>query len=361
MLQLPFNQEEDNQSRLIAKDFKNNNFDFLRLLFASAVFIHHAAFLTQNQQLNIIAFFIHPIIAIAVPGFFIISGFLIFMSYENSSSCKEYLIKRLRRLYPAYFFVVIACAIGLFFVSNFSPRRYFFNVIWFKYVIVNLCFLNSIQPNLPGAFANNTVNVVNGSLWTIKIEVMFYLLVPLLFYLLKRSRKKIILIIVIYLISYIYCESLTLMAKSSGHSFLLELARQLPGQLTYFISGAALYYYFDFFKRRALILLSFAIFLQIISSYLNVNFLYPACLAVFVLSFAFLTPYINFFRKNGDFSYGIYIFHFPIIQVFIQYKVFETVNPYLAIILLIITVALASIFSWRFIEKPFLKRRNNRR
>ena len=46
-----------------------------------------------------------------------------------------------------------------------------------------------MEPNLPGVFAGNTVTEVNGALWTLKIEVMFYLILPLLVWLLRFAGR----------------------------------------------------------------------------------------------------------------------------------------------------------------------------
>ena len=93
---------------------KRNNFDLLRLLMALSVFFAHSAILTQSIQLRPLAYVFKA--SVAVDVFFVISGFLIFMSYERTNSLKDYFVKRVRRIYPAYFTVIVICAIfGLFF------------------------------------------------------------------------------------------------------------------------------------------------------------------------------------------------------------------------------------------------------
>ncbi len=62
----------------------------------------------------------------AVKGFFVLSGFLIFMSFERSTSLSSYAMKRIRRIYPAYFTVVMLCAFGMVAVSSHSVAEYFF-------------------------------------------------------------------------------------------------------------------------------------------------------------------------------------------------------------------------------------------
>ena len=57
--------------------------------------------------------------------------------------------------------------------------------------------------------------------------------------------------------------------------------------------------------------------------------------------------------KYGDLSYGIYIWHFPVVQTFISLHLFDS-RPIVALCLLILTVLLLALLSWHLIEKPFL-------
>ena len=143
-----------------------NNFDLLRLLFAGTVCLVHAHALSGYDQLEIISRFLSS--TIAVDAFFVVSGFLIFMSYERSSSLASYAGKRVRRIYPAYFTIVMSCALGLVVVTTLQPGQYF-SIDWFKYVFWNLSFLNFLHPSLPGVFEGHRVPAVNGALWTLKI------------------------------------------------------------------------------------------------------------------------------------------------------------------------------------------------
>ena len=332
---------------------RKNNFGILRLLFALTVVLVHMYDLTLNPKLEIISKLLSS--KIAVDGFFVISGFLIFMSYENSPFLKEYFSKRVRRIYPAYFLVIIMCATLGVFLSELSMPQYF-SVNFIKYLVANLFFLNMLQPTLPGVFLDNPVMpAVNGALWTIKIEVMFYCIVPILVYLMRRYNKLIV-IIFFYIASYIYVLYFNNLADITGKRFYIELARQLPGQLSYFLSGTLLYYFFDvFFKNRHKIL-TIGIIGYIIGSH---NFILsciePISLAILVIYLAFFIPEISFIEKYGDLSYGTYLYHFPIIQTFISLNLFQ-ISPYFSLISILCVVLILAIFSWNLWEKPFIQR-----
>jgi peptidoglycan/LPS O-acetylase OafA/YrhL len=85
----------------------------------------------------------------------VVSGFLVFMSFERSSSLASYARKRMRRIYPAYFTVVMLCAVGLPQSVRKGSLDYF-SLAWGKYVLANLVFLNFLQPGLPGVLPNPT-------------------------------------------------------------------------------------------------------------------------------------------------------------------------------------------------------------
>jgi peptidoglycan/LPS O-acetylase OafA/YrhL len=335
---------------------KPNNFDLLRLICAFSVFIFHIN--SATDELKSINNLISLLSKSAVPMFFVISGFLIFMSYERAESIKEYFIKRGRRIYPAYLLVVVLCALLGMFFSNLPLHQYFLNRDFFEYLFYNLIFLNFAQPSLPGVFSDNLKQLVNPSLWTIRIEVMFYISVPILVFLL-RKYNRLILCITLYLLSATFYQIMLLLYQSSGDMMFYNFAvKFLIGQLSYFISGALLYYHIDFFKKNAKWLLIIALPLYVISFFANLYFFQPISLAIIMFYLVFLTPHIDFFSRFGDLSYGIYIFHYPLIQVF--YPSFKA-HPYATFLLVSVVLILVSYACWHLVEKPFLAKKSHYR
>lgn len=333
---------------------KTNNFDLIRLLLAIVVVIAHTASVSQIEIFLNLEEIFNP--KAAVDSFFIISGFLIFMSFNNSSSLLSYTKKRIRRILPGYFAVIFICACALFFVSTTSYAEYF-NVEFIKYIFFNLLTLNFLQSTLPGVFETHSIQAVNTSLWTIKIEVMFYIAVPFVAYLLSKTNK-IVSIVSIYLLSVLYSTIVMQFSDRLSPDLLVQLEQQLPGQMAFFISGALLYYFYGKFYNNSILILPIAIFILTIHNYaLEIYFLYPIALAVVVIYFCLIFKYLGNVSQYGDFSYGIYIWHFPILQVFVHYRLFD--QPWIGIPLVFFCVFLVSYISWHWIEKPFLSRRSH--
>lgn len=330
---------------------RSNNFDLLRLTFASMVVLYHCYDLSGEPVLRWI-----PIVCsakLAVEGFFVMSGCLIVASYETSSSFMHYIGKRARRILPAYWAALaFTLLIGFFFTS--LPKAVFLkSVDTWKYAFSNITFLNFIHPTLPGLFTNNPVmDSVNGSLWTIKIEVMFYFFAPLLVYLCRRWGRWQTLSGV-FLFSLIYksaCERL-------HHD---SLALQLPAQLGFFSIGAFIYYYYPWFAKHGRSFWIGALSSYVAYLFTDWTFFRVIGISFLVMCVGLLFPIRKGQIKAGDFSYGVYVFHFPIVQIFLAVGIFHN-HPLFSIGSVAVIVACLSFASWHLVEKPYLQRSRAKR
>ncbi|MGI9652804.1 acyltransferase family protein [Chryseobacterium sp. RLHN22] len=324
------------------QDITKNNFDFLRVLLAFIVFLGHLGALSASAELK---FLEHSPVEIAVFGFFVVSGFLIARSYERSSSLKSYLKKRIKRIVPAYLLVIFLCAILLSLVSTYSFSDYFTNAQVYKYLLWNSLFLNFKAPWLPGVFGNQAVN---GALWTLKIEMCYYFCVPLLFLLFGKNNKyRNSSLIILYFLSLAYLNYFESLGK-------ISVAKQLPGTLSYFIPGMLIYFNFEKFIKYKNLLFIIAICMVWIDLLINIQLFSPMMIGIIVLYIAYSFKFLNNFGKYGDFTYGIYIFHFPIIRTFTTLGLFEDYNPYLMAVMCMLIVIAVGVSSWHFYEKRFL-------
>ncbi len=336
-----------------------NNFDCIRLLLAFSVCFAHLGEVSGVSAFYPLANYFYS--GIAVDCFFVLSGFLIFRSFQRSSSIRSYLNKRIRRIYPAYLTVILAGAFLLPLLFSGDAGTILLSNEWWRYLFSNLAFLNFLQPELTGVFSNNPLQVINAPLWTIKVEVMFYLSVPLIFLLLK-NRKRWLVLACLYIASISYSFYFLTMYQSTHLHIYLKLEKQLPGQLSFFLSGGALYFYYTFFKKHWKVTVGCAVLLLIISSQYSsaAQLFYPISLAVIVIFAALLFPYLGNWGRFGDMSYGVYIYHFPMIQIFTAFSLF-TIHPWLGFIVLIAAILFTAFLSYRYIERPFLKRSSHYR
>lgn len=328
-----------------------NNLDMVRFVLAAMVFVSHAHDLSGIHALSMLSATISS--TLAVQAFFVISGFLIFQSYDRSSTLRSYASKRIRRIYPAYATVVIGCAALLGFAGSLPVSEYFTHPGIWKYLAANLVFLNFLAPELPGVFQGNIVHAVNGALWTLKIEVAFYIAVPVCVWLFRHLGRNPTLI-AIYLLSAVYAATMIWLADARQSGAFLELGRQLPGQMAYFVAGAAIYYNFDRFRARPLLMLIAGGALFAASTLGLELLLRPLGVALLVMGVAFGSN-LGRFGRYGDFSYGIYILHFPILQTLIALGL----PAYSLPIFLVVSVALVLLLAvamWHLVEKRFLRR-----
>lgn len=336
---------------------RDNCFDFLRFAFALNVVLGHLFVIAMIPEFESMRGVFNTYLS--VTGFFVISGFLIAQSYERSSSIQSYFIKRARRLLPAYLFVIISCAIGLVSLSSLSLEDYFSSKDLWEYLGANMCFMNFLHPWLPGVFDHPLINdtSVNPALWTLKIEVGFYLFVPIIMWGLRRSRRAWVWLIVLYFSAVIYKLGLEHISDVTGKPFIAFVSRQLPGFMSYFAAGIGGYMYKDYFLRYKQYLIIPAILVFAIEYYIDIEILTPLAWGIIVLWCAWSLPKLNNFAKYGDVSYGIYIYHGPILKIMLCTGLFTALGTIGASCFYVVGVIVAGLLSWHLLEKRVLKRR----
>ena len=339
-------------------DFSRNNLDCLRLLLASIVVLFHVDALTNLSAFSAFGKYCSP--HFAVKSFFVISGLLIYRSYMRSSSIGSYMEKRVRRIYPAYFTVIVIAALALYLLSNQPPSRYFGYGFW-KYLGANLLFLNFLAPSLPGVFTSNGLSAVDGALWTLKIEVAFYLFVPIMHYLCNRFGTKrtvgtIFCLSTIWKYGFAWLASIHhpsgMYAIDASRSIYSKLEVQFPSQLVYFSAGVLLLLYFDKLKFHFLGIACITACLFLVDHFFTGETLDVFWISGLVFVFGFWR-YFGHFSKYGDFSYGAYIVHWPILQTLISLGL-ATLNPALFLMLSLLLIGLASVILWYLVESRFL-------
>ena len=180
-------------------------------------------------------------------GFFIISGFLVMFSFLRTPNTRIFFRKRIQRIMPAYSLTILLCALIGLFLTSLSCREYLTSSSLYTYLICNLLTFNFLSPDLPGVFDTNPLQAMNGSLWTIKVEFMLYITIPIIYWLLKRYNKLVCLLL-IYILSFIYSTTCNYLDDMTHNPIYEFMKRQFPGQMMYFCSGIIILAYFLFSK-----------------------------------------------------------------------------------------------------------------
>jgi peptidoglycan/LPS O-acetylase OafA/YrhL len=207
---------------------------------------------------------------------------------------------------------------------------------------------------LPGVFETNKFCAVNGALWTIKLEEAFYLLVPVFYWLVRVKKFNFyVLIIIVYLLSVTYY-----MYFLSIDNY--RIAKQLPGALAFFGTGIVFYKNFSLLQKwKDYIIIPCLIIFFLEHYILKTQLLKPVAFGFMVFYVAYSFRFLNNFGKYGDFTYGIYIYHFPLIQLFVYLGLFNKYPPVLICVFVLMLTLLLAILSWYLIEIPYLSK--NRR
>ena len=323
---------------------KKNNLEWLRLIFALQVVISHTSTHLGILIPNVLKYF--P----GVPAFFFVSGFLIYASYLNSPG-KRYFENRLLRLCPALVLVTIgggAVALIAHGWSDLSTNGITY-LVWF------LSQITVFQAYNPAIFRDVGVGVINGSLWTITVELIFYITVPAIVWMERRYRFTVIFLLAlsftVYAIGPILLNN-NLYRQKTAYD-LLALTPIAWGWM--FAFGILAVKHFDsllpLLRYMPLVLAPMAAMILfgegIIfgSSGNRLGLLYFLSYVGIVLWAAFSTPFL---RLPVDISYGLYVWHMPIINLLL---VLAIPNFWLAISLTFII----STISWFFVERPALK------
>lgn len=339
---------------------RRNNMNVVRCYLALSVIARHFNVLTGEH----IAWPTDYYATGSIGGFFALSGFLAFRSYiSKGCSPRAYFINRARRLMPMYLFIIIACALGLSLVSTLSPGDYFTSWQFWKYLLANACFLNFLEPSLPGVFEGREflISPVNGAIWTMKVDLLLTLSVPLVHYLYSRLHlDKARLFGAIIAVSIMYRAMFSWLYMSTGSNIYEILGRQFFGQFAYFYVGVAICYFYDGFMshKRAVLTVTLPVFaLSKFIPYYNA-WLDPIVFAPLVIWVSMVGSWGYRISRSDNLSYGMYLYHFPVIQLAIYLGIKQL--PLWPAFLIIVTVtALLALAAWHFIGKRFVTSSKN--
>lgn len=336
-----------------------NNFDLIRLVAAIMVVITHSYSLSgrgENDFVSQVTLGAMQFSHLGVAVFFTISGYLITQSAQLSKSWKAYLWRRILRIFPGLVVVLLLSTFVLGpLLTNLPLKEYFTNVK--TYAHLGSVSLYALSPKLPGVFSTNPRYSVNGSLWTLCYEFSLYL-ITLAFLCVGICKKRNVLLglwFLMLLLRIYVGENYYTYSYSTFWLLGLNITYFFEWSF-YFLSGVIVYLFKDKFQPNAYWVLSL-LTLYIIGIILRnemvlrvLNYLLVPS-AVFYLSF--LKGKTNEAGKYGDFSYGFYIYAFPVQQSLI-YFTHNSLSLETFFVLSVVVTFPFAFLSWHLVEKRFL-------
>lgn len=336
---------------------KNNNFNLMRMLAALAVIFSHSYALSSGER-GLEPFknmFGISLGTMAVDIFFITSGLLVTRSLCYRSNLKFFVVARVLRIFPALFVSVLFCVfLGLLLTSHDFVSYLQHNELY-RFVFYNSTIVITDYQYLPGVFHDAPYDrSVNGSLWTLPWELRMYLVlitIGLSAWLLKKVQVSlnfiptvIILIALCAFVGYLYFHF-----TNNLHWFYYKSSRFL----TMFFFGGSLYILQKHItiSAKGLLTATLLIIIAFLHSKTALFITYLLALPYLVLCAAYLPQgRVVSYNKLGDFSYGTYIYAWPVQQT-IAISI-TGITPFSMSLLTIFFTTLLAILSWHFIEKP---------
>ena len=189
---------------------------------------------------------------------------------------------------------------------------------------------------------------------------MVYLALPLLVYMCKKLKANHnVFFIIVILLSIVYTFICDTMYSNTGEGKYLIYARQIGGQLAYFVFGMMLYELLDLILKHKIKIFSIGVG-AIVVAYLipEIAFLIkPMALAFIIIPAVFMGRWGQWL-KSVDISYELYLAHFPIIQIIVSCGIVNSIGFFPSLLLALIASVVISLFCWHLVGKRFLRRSN---
>jgi peptidoglycan/LPS O-acetylase OafA/YrhL len=336
--------------RMLDTGGRATGFDYLRIVLASGVIFWHAFTISYGQRYGdaFLSTPLRPLVALILPMFFALSGFLVAGSLERSRAISTFLGLRVIRIAPALGVEILLSALVLGpWLTSFTLTAYFADPSFAAY-FRNM--MGDMHYHLPGLFLGNPIGgIVNGQLWTVPWELNCYASLTVLAVLGVVRRRGLFLAVTLA-----GTVALFALSRLPGNGFMNQEHGVVgPALLFSFLAAVALYNFRDETPCNGCLAGASATALVAL-------FLLPGGDYLVGFPAAYLTIYLGLqnpakiaLLKGADYSYGLYLYGYAIQQAVAHIGPW-THHWYVNFPMAMGIGALFAAFSWRVVEKPAL-------
>jgi len=337
--------------RLASVNNRPSGFDYSRLGLAITVIAFHTVWVCYGDE-GERAFWsgpFRPVFCAIVPSFFALSGFLVAGSLERNPLA-AFLTLRAVRIFPALAVEVLISALLIGpLLTSLTVNGYFSDPLFYHYLL-NL--IGDIHYQLPGVFENlPAANTVNIQLWTVPIELECYILISILA-LVGLTRKP-----RWFLVALLAATIAVLGKEWVLGVFPVQNSRPANNLLVLsFLFGISLYMLrdrvtFNWPLFGFALCASWFCFMQVETTYLA-----PLPVAYATVFLGLLNPRKTLLVAGADYSYGMYLYGFPVQQA--MYYLFPECRAwYVNLIASLLLTGLLAYLSWTFLESRIHRKR----
>ena len=313
--------------------------------------VKHAAITAGNPNVHHLTGLGRPLTLSYLPMFFALSGFLVTASALRTRRLIPFLGLRVLRLLPALFVEVTLSAVILGAIFTQLPLSQYYTSSMFWSYFLNI--IGDIHFFLPEVFTHNNIDIVNSNLWTLPWELQCYIVMSVMIVTGAVFRRN--------LLGILFGMATVILVYESLVNGFEVVPAQVGGPtlVYYFVVGVIMFLWRDKIVFHEGFFLVSAVLCYVLMMSPKTVFIYPILLT-YITVFIGLFPFPRFsLIKSGDYSYGIYLYGFPVTQALFAASLLMGVSlqgklAVFAPLAVLATAAFAAL-SWHGVEKHCLK------
>ncbi len=325
---------------------RENNFNFLRALFATLVIVSHGPeIMDGNRSREPMTQLFHTLSAgeFAVNAFFLLSGYLILQSWRSRPNMLVFLEKRILRIYPGFILASLLC---IFFFGYLGGGANYLFELNAPRLIGDMLTLH--MPELPPVFQGSHYPNIDDSMWTIQYEFVCYLFVALLGWLSGPNLARVwIGAAVLVFMAYLANRMGWFDMPTHSAFFLLRFLVMFTAGGCFALADSG------WWRKPPIVLLAGVLLLAGLFSHRLADLVCATAGGIILFAVALdKTPWLRWYNRLPDLSYGIYLYAWPIEKLLLHYR------PQNGLLLTVLEVWLLSVaagwLSWHVIEQRAL-------